>query len=82
MQALRSNDLSAIAQILEEFVAKYRLKIRPETPEHRTLARELLKAEVVIAGKMKERVHGVFGEEYQGSTTRLRTVCPWRKRKC
>lgn len=66
-QALRSNDLRAIAPILEEFVAKYKLKLEPESPEHRTLARELLKAEAVIARKMKARVHGIFGEEYQGS---------------
>ena len=30
-KALRSNDLEAIAPILEEFVAKYKLKIKPET---------------------------------------------------
>ncbi len=66
-RALRSNDLQAIAPILEAFIAKYKLKIEPESPEHRTLARELLKAEAVIARKMKEHVHGIFGEEYQGS---------------
>lgn len=70
-KALRSNDLGAIAPILEEFVAKYKLKIKPETPEHRTLARELLKAEAVIARKMRERVQGMFGEDYQGSGSAL-----------
>lgn len=62
--ALRSNDVTAIAPVVDEFVQRYGLDITKDSPQYKTLARELLKAEAVIAGKVGQRVQGVFGAEY------------------
>ncbi|MBA2485129.1 MAG: hypothetical protein H0V35_03350, partial [Nitrospira sp.] len=43
-QALRSNDLSMISDIVQEFITKHGLNTTKGSPHYQTLARELLKA--------------------------------------
>jgi hypothetical protein len=73
-EALRSNDVKAIAPIVDDFVERYSLDVVKDSPQYKALARELLKAEGVIAGKVKQRVQGVFGVEYLDGCAEPRTV--------
>lgn len=74
VEALRSNDLAGLAPIVDEFVGRYSLDIVKGSPQYKVLARELLKAEGVIAGKVSQRVQGQFGVEYLDGCGEPRTA--------
>ena len=60
--SLRSNG-QATSDLVQEFVERYKVPLDGER-EKTFLGRELLKAERVIAGKIKQRVQGDYGAEY------------------
>jgi integrase len=60
VDALRSNDVTAIAPIVDEFVQRYGLDVAKDSPQYRTLARDLLKAEGTIAKETKQRAQGEY----------------------
>ena len=49
--------------LVREFLERYKLAMEPGSPAYRMLARELVKAEKVIQGKIKERAQGEYGTE-------------------
>jgi hypothetical protein len=66
VEPLRSNDVAAIAPIVDEFAQRYKLDVAKGSPQYRTLARELLKAESTIAKEIKQRVQGEYGSDQWG----------------
>ncbi len=61
---MTSNDVRAIAPIVDEFVTRHSLDVPKASPQHGALARELLKVEMIIAKEIKQRVqweHGEYG---------------------
>jgi integrase len=69
VEALRSNDVAAIASLVDEFVSRYSLDLAKDSPQYQTLARELLKAETTIAKEIKQRVQGEYGDDQWGVET-------------
>ncbi|GMV51977.1 MAG: hypothetical protein AMXMBFR67_35200 [Nitrospira sp.] len=65
-KALRENDPHALSQeTLKEFLSRYGITGIPEgSRAHRILCRELLKAEQVIASRMKVMVQGQYEDAY------------------
>jgi integrase len=65
-KGLRENNLKALPSgVLKDFLQRYDLRdIEEGTQTHKLLCRELLKAESVLAGKIKGRVQGDYGTSY------------------